>query len=163
MKAKTDDLVITLEDVPSDFSDRIIPKGSHGVIVECYFDPEEGYCVDLAIPDDSMIGDNSYENVILRPSQFTVLTDPVEMTQSMKEQVLRLIGEHDGQWGWYQLDRHLSTHVSPPGRDLMTSIEDLIREGLIEDRAAAGTQPRYFLTDLGRARIETNDNQKTDD
>jgi hypothetical protein len=59
--------------VTSDFSDRNIPKETIGTVVECYDNPE-GYAVDLAIPDDTNIGEFAYENVILTPVQFRVVS-----------------------------------------------------------------------------------------
>lgn len=71
-KVQIDDVVTLLVDVPSDFSDAVIPRGTHGTVVECYDQPTEGYAVDLAIPDDSLEGGFRYENVILIPGQFVV-------------------------------------------------------------------------------------------
>jgi hypothetical protein len=64
----------TLVDVESDFSEQIIPKGSIGIVVECYEHPE-GYAVDIPIPDERFVGDFTYENVVLAPDQFIVLND----------------------------------------------------------------------------------------
>jgi hypothetical protein len=62
-----------LEDVPSDFPGRrIIPKGTTGVIVEAYTDPEM-YAVDLSIPDENLVGGFTYENVMLERDQFELL------------------------------------------------------------------------------------------
>lgn len=72
MKANVDAKIETLVNVPSDFSDRIIPRGTQGVIVEQYNNPE-GYAVDLAIPDKSLVGGFTFENVILHPDQFKVV------------------------------------------------------------------------------------------
>ena len=69
MKAHVNDKVETLVNVSSDFSNRIIPRGTQGVIVEQYDNPE-GYAVDLAIPDKSLVGGFTFENVILHPDQF---------------------------------------------------------------------------------------------
>lgn len=82
-KAQVDDIVELLVDVSSDFSDGVIPKGTHGTVVECYDHPVEGYSVDLSIADESMVGGFRYENVILTPGQFAVRdqidrTEPVE-------------------------------------------------------------------------------------
>lgn len=82
-KAQVDDNVELLVDVPSDFSDDVIPKGTRGTVVECYDQPKEGYSVDLAISDDSLVGGVRYENVILVPGQFAVRehaerTEPAE-------------------------------------------------------------------------------------
>jgi len=67
-------VVRTLAEVESDFSDKVVPLGSLGTIVDCYENPE-GYAVDLAIPDPGMAGGLTYENVILRPDQFVVVSD----------------------------------------------------------------------------------------
>ena len=76
MKANLYDAIITLSDVSTDFGKRIIPKGTQGTIVECYENPE-GYAVDLAIPDDRLVGGFDYENVILTPEQFELMISPV--------------------------------------------------------------------------------------
>jgi hypothetical protein len=73
MKAKVNDSIQTLEDITADFSDLIIVKGTIGAVVECYENPE-GYAVDLAIPNPQIIGGFTYENVILSPEQFIVIT-----------------------------------------------------------------------------------------
>ena len=75
MKAKEYNLIRTLVDVQSDFRDRILPAGTVGTVVECYDNPTEGYAVDLAIPDTSLVGGFDYENVILFPEQFEVMDD----------------------------------------------------------------------------------------
>lgn len=71
-KASVYDIVELAEDVPSDFSDGTIPQGTRGTIVERYEQPTEGYSVDLAIPDDTLVGGFRYENVVLLPEQFIV-------------------------------------------------------------------------------------------
>jgi|UPI00037C52F8 hypothetical protein len=72
MKAAIDDLVELVEDAESDFSEDIIPLGTGGVVVECYSDPE-GYAVEVAIPDASLVGSHCYDLVQLTPEQFKVL------------------------------------------------------------------------------------------
>jgi hypothetical protein len=42
-----------------------------GTVVECYENPE-GYAVDIAIPDERLVGGFFYTNVILSPDQFEV-------------------------------------------------------------------------------------------
>lgn len=71
-KASVDDIVELAEDVPSDFSAGMIPKGTRGTVVERYEQPKEGYSIDLAIPDDTLVGGFRYENVVLLPEQFSV-------------------------------------------------------------------------------------------
>ncbi|MBW4514945.1 MAG: hypothetical protein KME11_06940 [Timaviella obliquedivisa GSE-PSE-MK23-08B] len=69
MKYQLNQKIETLEEIQSEFTSRIIASGTLGAIVECYQNPE-CYAVDLAIPDDSLVGGFAYENVILFPSQF---------------------------------------------------------------------------------------------
>jgi hypothetical protein len=71
-KASTGDEVELLVDVPSDFRDGMIPKGTRGTVIERYEQPREGYSIDLAIPDNSLAGGFRYENVVLTPEQFAV-------------------------------------------------------------------------------------------
>ena len=73
MKASPNDRIRTLVDVTADFSDRVIPAGTGGVIVEAYDTPREGYAVDLEIEDDSLVGGHDFENVVLGPEQFAVV------------------------------------------------------------------------------------------
>lgn len=72
MKPQLDDKIKTLIDIPADFSDRIIPKESLGIIVECYENPE-GYAVDIALQNLRFVGGFEYENVVLTPQQFIVI------------------------------------------------------------------------------------------
>lgn len=72
-KASVDDSVELLIEVPSDFHDGVIPKGTRGIVIERYEQPREGYSIDLAIPDDSLVGGFHYENVVLTPEQFAVI------------------------------------------------------------------------------------------
>jgi len=74
MKASMYDRIRTLVDVDEGFRrDRRIPAGSEGCVVERYSDPEEGYAVDLEMPDESLVGGVSFANVILKPEQFEVI------------------------------------------------------------------------------------------
>jgi hypothetical protein len=73
MKAKLYDKIQTLIDIPSDFDEMIIPKDTQGTIVDCYQNPE-GYAIDLAIPNSHLLNGFSYENVVLTPEQFTVIS-----------------------------------------------------------------------------------------
>ena len=71
-KASINDNVELLVDVPSDFDNGIIPKGSRSIVVERYEHPKEGYSIDVVIPDATLIGGLRYENVVLTPDQFNV-------------------------------------------------------------------------------------------
>jgi hypothetical protein len=84
MKAQLYDRIETLIELQSEFSDLTIPKGSMGTVVECYHSPEEGYAIDLAIPNPSLVGGAAYENVILKPDQFRVCTQPAESIASSR-------------------------------------------------------------------------------
>ena len=72
MKAKLYAQIRTLVEVQADFSNRVIPKGILGTVVECYENPE-GYAVDLAIPNQKLMGGYEYENTILSPDKFIVI------------------------------------------------------------------------------------------
>ncbi|MDP9388061.1 MAG: hypothetical protein M3Q48_09045 [Actinomycetota bacterium] len=69
--AKQGDYVQLLRDVDGYLVPRI-PEGTHGVVVEAYEAPVEGYAVDVGLRDPST-GERVYDNVILRPEQFRVL------------------------------------------------------------------------------------------
>ncbi len=81
MKVSVYDQIETLVDVQADFStyetsdndNRVIPKGTLGTVVECYENPE-GYAVDIAIPDERLVGGFFYTNVILSPDKFEVVS-----------------------------------------------------------------------------------------
>ncbi len=81
MKVSLYDQIKTLVDVQADFSTHetfdkdscVIPKGALGTVVECYENPE-GYAVDIAIPDEGLVGGFFYTNVILSPDQFKVIS-----------------------------------------------------------------------------------------
>ncbi|MFB2920141.1 MULTISPECIES: hypothetical protein [Aerosakkonema] len=85
MKAKIYDEIKTLVDIPVDFGNRVLAKGTLGTIIECYEQPQEGYAVDLAIPDERWVGGFDYENVILFPEQFVVV-NPAEKVQDVVTQ-----------------------------------------------------------------------------
>ena len=89
MKAQLYDIIQTLVDINADFDhrDRIIPKGTEGSIVECYENPEL-YAVDIAIPNDKLVGGFEYENVILNPTQFTTAITPVELSKNNPQTAL---------------------------------------------------------------------------
>lgn len=72
MKARVQDQIRTLVDIPADFNGETLPKGALEMIVECYERPE-GYAVDLAIAHPTLVGGFEYKNVILLPEQFVVI------------------------------------------------------------------------------------------
>ena|SRR5437763_15583312 len=79
MKAKINDKIKTLVMVEGIPKERIIPVGSIGVVIEAYESPEaEGYAVDFALPDNSLVGDFAYANAYLEPDQFEVINGHME-------------------------------------------------------------------------------------
>ena len=66
--------------------------------------------------------------------------------------LLDLIAAHDGQWSWYQLDRALSVRRLDVS-NLLQRLNRLERDGLIAVLSRGKGQPRYALTDKGRARL----------
>ena len=60
--------------VVSDFTDRVIPVGTVGFIMETYDSPL-CYAIDLKIEDNDYIGGNIWENVILYPEQFEFIQE----------------------------------------------------------------------------------------
>lgn len=83
MKAKVNDKVKTLVMVEGIPKNRIIPAGSIGVVIEAYESPEaEGYAVDFALPDPSLVGDFAYANAYLEPNQFEVANDNINVNNS---------------------------------------------------------------------------------
>ncbi|NJO60861.1 MAG: hypothetical protein HC836_22170 [Richelia sp. RM2_1_2] len=82
MKEFVDCEIEILEAVKSEFSDRIVPRGTRGIVVESYKEPE-CYAVDLAIPNENLVGGFSYENIILLPNQFKVVdADSIELNRN---------------------------------------------------------------------------------
>lgn len=78
IKAKLYAQIRTLVAVKADFRNQVIPKGKMGTVVECYENPE-GYAVDLAIPNEALVGGFEYENVILNPDKFAVVDTASKM------------------------------------------------------------------------------------
>jgi hypothetical protein len=70
MKAKQNDTIRTTVDKRCFENEEVIPARSVGTIVECYIDPMEGYSVEIAIPDDTLVGGHRFCNVILLPGGF---------------------------------------------------------------------------------------------
>jgi len=75
--------------------------------------------------------------------------------QTATRTFLRLIGEHEGEWSWYQFER-----AFPPGwladetpdTRAMDILKELERDGLVET-SGGGPQPRYGLTEWGRTTL----------
>jgi hypothetical protein len=76
MKARVNDSVELLVDVPGEVQPAVIPSGTRGVVMEAYEQPVEGYAVDVNIPDGSSSTGYNYDNVFLYPDQFVVVPAP---------------------------------------------------------------------------------------
>lgn len=72
MKAGVHDRIRLLVDVSSEIRDRVIPRGTEGAIVESYEQPEE-YAADFPVHDPNVVGERTWENVIVYPDQFEVV------------------------------------------------------------------------------------------
>ncbi|MGB3533764.1 MAG: DUF4926 domain-containing protein [Microcoleaceae cyanobacterium] len=81
MKAQIYDRIEIITDIKIKFSQRSIPQGTIGTIIECYKYPKESYSVDLTIPDSTVSGGFDYENLILSPEQFIVANNTPEAEQ----------------------------------------------------------------------------------
>ncbi len=91
MKAKVNDRVKTLVTVEGIPTEKVIPVGSIGVVIEAYESPEaEGYAVDFAFPDSSLIGDFAYADAYLEPDQFEVANECVSTNSSDKRSVAHI-------------------------------------------------------------------------
>jgi hypothetical protein len=75
--------------------------------------------------------------------------------QNARLTLLRLIGHHEGEWGWYQFERAFPAGWftdEPPTRRAKEILDQLESEGLVITTPGAG-QPKYRLTDQGVALI----------
>ncbi len=75
MKAKVYDWIRTTVDVPGFVIKGVIPKGTEGTIIEAYEHPQEGYAVDVNVPNENTSNGYEYDNVVLLPDQFVVLEE----------------------------------------------------------------------------------------
>lgn len=74
------------------------------------------------------------------------------MVEELRQGILRLVADHDGEWYWYQLDRALAGIYPEVSTALLPAVRELTAAGLIDIRPnlAFGNIPRYWLTDAGR-------------
>ncbi len=74
---------------------------------------------------------------------------------SAKQEVLRAIAGHDGEWYWYQVDRAVSGSSPDCIGPFYAEIRELATEGLIEIRACPDLPggERYWLTEAGQAAV----------
>jgi hypothetical protein len=66
--------------------------------------------------------------------------------------LLRVIGEHEGEWGWYQLERAFPPGwfvAEPPDMRAMDLLRQLERDGLVTTTPGE-PQRKFCLTDRGK-------------
>jgi DNA-binding PadR family transcriptional regulator len=71
-----------------------------------------------------------------------------------KVRVLERIAQHNGEWGWYQLERCIAPIDFPPGT-VMTVLKQLQEERLIIE-VHSEPMNRYKVTEKGRAQLRQN-------
>src|SRR5437016_3415105 len=87
MKAKLFDTIRLLIPVDGELTTLMFPAGTEGVIVEIFTDPREGYAVDFSIPNETVVGGFTYDNMILAPEQFELVKSEGDEALSNIEQV----------------------------------------------------------------------------
>jgi hypothetical protein len=80
------------------------------------------------------------------------MVDKLTREQAQFE-VLKLIGEHDGAWSWYQLDRALDVRRLPTGYSLSALLMDLEAGGWVKATPVEDKPARLAVTDKGRERL----------
>ena len=72
-----------------------------------------------------------------------------------KQEVVRAIAIHDGEWYWYQVDRAISGRSPGCIGPFFGEIQELANEGLIEIRFCPDLPGgvRYWLTESGRTAV----------
>lgn len=75
------------------------------------------------------------------------------MNQETKKIILKMVQDHDGKWGWYQIDRALSIK-GIVGVNVGAAMAQLREEGLvIGDGDVQQASTRYTLTKAGAAAL----------
>jgi DNA-binding PadR family transcriptional regulator len=71
--------------------------------------------------------------------------------------LIKIIGENDGMFSWYQIDRQLSIEGIVPTSNLIKILHSLESDGLIISKVDTNpSQPLYSLTDKGRMYLIEN-------
>jgi hypothetical protein len=78
-KAREGDLVRLLVDVDGYLSKRTIPRGTDGVVVEAYAEPDEGYAVDVMTSNLWSPEGLEFDNIVLAPEQFELVPHPCRL------------------------------------------------------------------------------------
>lgn len=99
-KACPGDVVRLVVDVEGDTT-VTVPRGTEGLVVEAYTEPQEGYAVDVVTRDEWDPEGPEYDNIIVGPDQFEVVPHPctirVDAKGSSRELADRLAEIIDGQ------------------------------------------------------------------
>lgn len=77
-----------------------------------------------------------------------------------RQKLLRAIAKHDGEWGWYQLDRVINPRDLPNGMTVMDVLRSLESEGMIEQQPAT-PQNKYLITSTGNVFLRSKENEGT--
>ncbi len=81
----------------------------------------------------------------------------------MMSVIAYLIAKHDGQLTWYQVDRSMSLFGLVGGPDVMHCLQYLKQNGfVVAVPPEKHPQPKYFITDKGRAFVAANPIQETE-
>lgn len=73
------------------------------------------------------------------------------MTTDINMKLIKIIGENEGMFSWYQIDRQLSIEGIVPTSNLIKILHALESDGLITSKVNTNpSQPLYSLTDKGR-------------
>ncbi len=79
----------------------------------------------------------------------------------IKELVLSLIQKNDGRWTWYQLARALTANGYGGQGNLVTFMNELVKEGLILTKTAPNyPHPLYCMTAQGQNWLENHQARK---
>lgn len=72
------------------------------------------------------------------------------MTTDINMKLIKIIGENDGMFSWYQIDRQLSIEGIVPTSNIIKMLHALESDGLITSKVNTNpAQPLYSLTDKG--------------
>ncbi len=73
----------------------------------------------------------------------------------LRQAILKTIQKFDGQYGWYQIDRAISTSGIVISDNLLSVLRDLEAQGLISSMSDGKSKdPKYLLTSLGQSKIQ---------
>lgn len=73
----------------------------------------------------------------------------------LRLEILKTVKKFDGQYGWYQLDRAISSSGIVINENLLGVLRELEAHGFISSlNDEKGKDPKYLLTPTGRHRLE---------